>query len=253
VDVLLRGGSLPDGAVVVKTTYADNPWLPDVLRRELEWDQRRDPEKYAHIWLGEYERKSEARVFKNWTPEAFETPSDARFLFGADWGFSTDPTVLVRCWIRDRTLYVDAEVYRVGCDIDLTPALFDTLDKGMARRWDIVADSARPETISYMQRHGYPKIKAARKGPGSVEEGVTFLQSYDIKVHPRCRHAIDELTLYSYKTDPLTGAVLPVLEDKKNHVIDALRYAVEGLRAIKPAFAAIQAQDTSWQRTYFQR
>jgi len=49
-------------------------------------------------------------------------------------------------------------------------------------------------------------------------------------VHPRCKHTIDELTLYSFKTDKLTSEVMPILEDKKNHVIDALRYAVEGIR-----------------------
>jgi phage terminase large subunit len=70
----------------------------------------------------------------------------------------------------------------------------------------------------------------AVKGPKSVEEGVEWLKSYDIVVHPRCLHTIDELTHYSFKTDPLTGKVLPVLQDKKNHVIDALRYACEGVR-----------------------
>ena len=92
----------------------------------------------------------------------------------------------------------------------------------------------RPETISYMQRHGYPKLVPATKGQGSVEDGIEFLKSYDIVVHPNCRHTIDELTLYAYKTDPLTGEVLPVLADKKNHVIDALRYAVELLRGKPP-------------------
>lgn len=220
----------PNDAIVVTANYQDNPWFPDVLRKEMEWDRQRDPEKYRHIWLGEYERKSEARVFKNWTVEAFDSPSDATFYWGADWGFSVDPTVLVRMWVSGRTLYIDREAYKVGCEIDHTPALFDTVERGQARRWVITADSARPETISYMQRNGYPQIRQARKGPGSVEEGITFLQNYDIRVHPSCVHAIDELTLYSYKTDPLTGLVLPVLEDKKNHVIDALRYAIEPLR-----------------------
>jgi phage terminase large subunit len=71
---------------------------------------------------------------------------------------------------------------------------------------------------------------AAVKGPKSLEDGVEWLKSFDIVVHPRCKHTIDELTLYSYKQDPLTGKILPVLEDKKNHVIDALRYACEGAR-----------------------
>jgi phage terminase large subunit len=86
-----------------------------------------------------------------------------------------------------------------------------------------------------MQRNGFPKIRSAIKGAKSLEEGVEFLKSFDIVVHPRCKHTIDELTLYSYKTDPLTGQVVPVLDDKDNHVIDAIRYACEGARRAKPA------------------
>jgi phage terminase large subunit len=99
-----------------------------------------------------------------------------------------------------------------------------------ARLWPIRSDSARPETISYMQQHGFPRVQAATKGAGSVDEGVEFLKTYDIVVHPRCVHTIDELTWYSYLVDKKTGEVLPILEDKKNHCIDALRYAVELLR-----------------------
>ena len=71
---------------------------------------------------------------------------------------------------------------------------------------------------------------SATKGPNSVKEGVIFLQNYDIVVHPRCTHTIDELTDYSYVVDPKTEQVTPNLADKKNHVIDPLRYATEGLR-----------------------
>ncbi len=73
-------------------------------------------------------------------------------------------------------------------------------------------------------------MTAAVKGAKSLEEGVEFLRSFEIIVHPRCTHTIDELTMYSYKTDPLTGLVVPILEDKNNHVIDSLRYACEGAR-----------------------
>jgi phage terminase large subunit len=99
-----------------------------------------------------------------------------------------------------------------------------------SEKWPMVADSARPETINHLRKNGFPKIASAIKGARSVEEGIEFLQSFDIVVHPRCVHTIEELTLYSYKTDPLTGLVLPVLADKDNHVIDALRYALEGAR-----------------------
>lgn len=228
VDAFLRCANPPPDSIVVEANYNDNPWLPKELMDELEYDRKRDPEKYAHVWLGKYQTNSEARVFKNWIVEEFEAPVSATFRLGADWGFSVDPSVLVRCYIDGKRLYVDHEAYMVGCEIDQLPDLFDRVPD--SRKWFITADSARPETISYMRRHGYPKINAAIKGAKSVEEGIEFLKSYDIVVHPRCENLIDELTMYSYKVDPLTGTVLPVLEDKKNHVIDSLRYACEGAR-----------------------
>lgn len=228
VDALLRGDDPPPGAIVVEANYSDNPWFPDVLREEMEYDRKRDPEKYTHIWLGAYQRNSEARVFKNWRVEEFEVPPGALFRQGADWGFSIDPSVLVRCYIDGRNLYVDHEAYQVGCEIDRLPDLFLSVPE--AEKWPVVADSSRPETISYMQKHGFPKMLAAVKGSRSLEEGVEWLKSFDIIVHPRCKHLIDELSLYSYETDPMTGQVIPKLKDKDNHVIDALRYACEGVR-----------------------
>lgn len=228
VDVLLRGDKLPPGAAVIEVNFDGNPWFPDVLRAEMEYDLGRDPDKYAHVWRGGYVKNSSTRVFRNWRVEDFDTPKDVIHRLGADWGFSVDPTTLVRCHIVGRTLYIDYEAYMVGCEIVNTPDLFMTVPE--SEKWPIVADSARPETISHMRKNGFPKIMTAVKGPKSVEEGIEFLKNYDIVVHPRCLHTIDELTLYSYKTDPLTGKVLPVLEDKKNHVIDALRYACEGVR-----------------------
>jgi phage terminase large subunit len=220
--------------VVVEANYSDNPWLPDVLRMEMEYDLRRDPDKFAHVWKGGYVRASEARVFRNWRVEEFDVPADAIIRQGADWGFAVDPAVLVQCYTVGRTLYVPHEAWMIGCQIDNLPDLFATVPG--AGKWWITADSARPETIAYMQRHGFPKLGPAAKGARSVEEGVEFLQSYDIVVHPRCKHTIDELTLYSYETDPLTGQVLPKLKDKDNNVIDSLRYACEGVRrAVKPA------------------
>lgn len=133
-------------------------------------------------------------------------------------------------------MYVDYEAYMVGCEIDMLPDLFDGVPE--SRKWFITADSARPETISYMKKHGYPKINAAIKGAKSLEEGVEFLKSFDIIVHPRCTHLIDELTMYSYEVDDLTGKVLPKLKDKDNHVIDALRYACEGVRRAVKQIAA---------------
>lgn len=250
VDKLLRGKRPPPDSVVVELTYKDNPFFPDVLRREMEFDRERDPELYAHVWLGEYEKHSSSRVFKNWRVQDLEPPPGTIFYQGGDWGFSVDPTVLVRVWQRDpKTIVIDSECYRIGVEIDDIPNFFDGLVCGCdylsprpcrrpelhasAREWDTRSDSARPETISYLQRNGYKKIVPATKGPNSVKEGVIFLQGYDIIVHSRCVHTIDELTMYSYIVDKQTGLVTPLLADKKNHVIDSLRYAAEPLRAVQ--------------------
>jgi len=232
VERLLVGENRVDDAIVVHANYADNPWFPEVLKKEMEWDRARDPEKYAHVWLGEYQRLSQARVFHNWKVEEFPTPADARFYYGADWGFAVDPTCLVRCYVSGRVLYVDYEAWAVGCEIDRTPQLFDRVPH--SRKWPITADSSNPQSISYMSKHGFPKIKPSVKGAGSVEEGIEFLKNYDIVVHPRCANVIRELSTYSYEVDDKTNDILPKLEDKKNHTIDSLRYAVEGIRRANP-------------------
>jgi phage terminase large subunit len=252
VDVLLRGETPPRNAVVIEVNYSDNPYLPEDLKEEQQDDQTRDPDKWAHVWGGHYSLNSEARVFRNWTIKEFEPGVDAVHRFGADWGFAIDPTVLVRCHVEGRTLYVDHEAWEVGCEIDKTPALFDKITG--SRKWLIRADSARPETVSYMKRQGF-RITAALKGQGSIEDGIEFLRSFDIVVHPRCAKVIEELTLYAYKVDEHTGEILPVLEDKNNHTIDALRYALEELRrtGYKPVVQPPKQRGDRWDRASRER
>lgn len=239
----------PPRSIVRRVNHGDNPWFPADLREQMLWDKARDRDKWLHIWEGEPVAHSEARVFRNWRvddiDEVLAANPGAVPRLGADWGFSVDPTVLVRCYLLpNRVLYFRDEAYKVGCEIDETPALFAGDDDRDPPRWAnphrhrgipgaraglIVADSARPETISYMNRQGFT-VRRALKGAGSVEEGVEFMKSHDIVVHPGCRHVEDELCLYSYKTDPLTGDVLPTLADRDNHTVDACRYAVEAAR-----------------------
>lgn len=228
IDNFLRSKTPYPGSVVVQANYMDNPYFPSTLQAEMEYDRMRDPDKYMHVWMGGYEQHSEARVFKNWRVEEFDTPTAATLRLGADWGFSIDPSVLVRGFIEGKTLYIDYEVYKVGCEIDKLPDLFDKVPD--SRKWNITADSARPETISYMKNHGFPRIFPAIKGPNSIQEGIEFLKMFNIVVHPRCVHTIIELSSFKYKSDKLTGELLPVLEDDNNHVIDSLRYMLEGLR-----------------------
>lgn len=217
----------PPGAKVILVNYYDNPWLPETLRLEMEYCRAANSDDYRHIWLGECRRRSSAEVFGGkWVVDAFEVPPDAVFYYGADWGFSHDPTVLMRCFERDADLYIDREAWGIGVDISDTPDLFRSVPG--AETWPIKADSARPETISALRRAGF-NITAAPKWPGSVQDGIIFLRGYRrIVIHERCKHMIDEAKLYRYKTDPKTGEVLPVLMPGNDHCIDALRYALSG-------------------------
>lgn len=253
IDMMFRSeDGPPPNSIVREVNFDENPWFPKELQAEMEFDRSRDPEKYAHIWLGKYRQNSEARVFRNWRigdDEEFAGAPQADKRLGADFGFSIDPSCLVRCWINGRQLMVDYEAYGIGVEIDKLPDLF--LGVPESEKWFTTADSSRPETISYLRRHGFPNIRPAIKGARSVEEGVEFLKSFDIVVHPRCRHMIDELTMYSFKLDPHTGDVLPVLADKDNHMIDALRYAMEGARRAEAGKAkvvhiAIPSARTPW-------
>lgn len=231
VDIRFRQ-KIPKRSKIVELNYQDNPWFPDELE-ELRKEDRDtlDSASYANVWDGKYLERSEAQVFHNWKVEEFKTPKSAMFRFGADWGFAVDPTVLVRCFIEGRKLYIDYEAYQVGCEIMDTPDLFMTVPE--SEKWPIISDSARPETISHMKKNGYPKILPAIKGAKSVEDGIEWLKSFEIIIHPRCEHVIQEFTTYSYKVDKLTDEVLPVLEDKNNHTIDAVRYACENARRAK--------------------
>ncbi|MEE8609021.1 MAG: PBSX family phage terminase large subunit [Nitrospiraceae bacterium] len=247
VDKMFLGGEPPPRSIVRKVGWRDNPWFPEVLQEEMAWDKRRDHDKWLHVWEGEPVVRSEARVFKNWRVDDLDHLIEGGEhipRFGADWGFSVDPTVLIKCYVIDRVLYFREEAYKVGCEIDETPSLFAGSDPIDPPRWKntkghpglsgalgglIVADNARPETISYMNNRGFT-VKRAIKGAGSVEDGIEFMRSHDIVVHPSCKHIEDELILYSYKVDPLTDEVLPELADKNNHTIDAARYAVESAR-----------------------
>ena len=249
VDVLLRADP-PENALVKMVNWNDNPWFPPELRGDMERDRSRDPDKYAHVWEGQYRGLSEARVFRNWREGEIDPPENVVWFYGADWGFANDETAALRCCIpEDGTLYIDAEAYELGVPMEALPKLINGIPG--ARDWPMRADSARPETIDYVRRHGFPKIRAAKKGKGSVEDGVTFLQGMDVVINPRCVNTIREFSSYAYKTDPRTGEILPVIEDKNNHLIDALRYACEGLHRRGKLLRQPKAPPAPKRRRYF--
>ncbi|WCG85959.1 phage terminase large subunit [Proteus terrae] len=221
----------PKNSIIVEMNYNDNPWFPDVLEEErLDDLNSLKYSDYAWIWEGAYLENSDKQVLANkYVVQSF--PDDLwqkadRLLFGADFGFAKDPNTLLRQFILNDCLYIEYEVYGIGVELDHMPAFYEKIPE--SRKWPIKADSARPETISYLKRQGF-NISAAKKWQGSVEDGITHLRGFKkIIIHPRCKETAKEARLYSYKTDRITGEVLPVIEDKNNHCWDAVRYGLDG-------------------------
>ena len=226
-----------DDVLAEEINYTDNRHLPDVLRREAEYAKRADYDAYAHVWLGKPRKISNAVIFSGrYRVEAFsdELWREAdRLFFGADFGFSQDPSTLIRCFVLDDTLYVEHEAYGVGIELHEMADFYSRVP-GSAE-WPIIADCSRPETISYLRRKGY-NVRPSEKWPGSVEDGIAHIKGFSggVVIHDRCKHMADEARLYSYKVDKRqlddTGApmVLPVIVDKHNHCWDAVRYALGG-------------------------
>lgn len=229
IDVMLRGDKR-DNAVVVEANWSDNPWFPEALREDMQRDRERQPDKYMHVWGGKYRTMSESRVFRNWRIADMDSSVSDRavWFYGVDFGFAVDPTAAVRfCVIGKHTLYVTHEAWGFGTANESLPALLNKLPG--VRDWPSFADSARPETIDYLRRNGIPKIRPVKKGKGSVEDGIMFMQGMDIVLNPRCANLAQEFASYSYKIDKQTNLILPQIEDANNHGIDALRYGCSRL------------------------
>jgi phage terminase large subunit len=216
-----------DETFLKKVNWDDNPYFPDTLRKVKDRDYKRDPLKARHIWEGDPEVRSEALIFNGyWEVKDFRVEGDVRYYHGNDWGFANDPTILIRCFELENCLYIDKAVGAVKCDIGKDTAnLFNRIDT--AKNWPIASDSARPESISMMRKYGF-SIFGAKKGKGSIEDGIQHLKSYDmIYIHSSLTEVIKEFATYSYKVDKVTEEILPIIIDANNHYIDGLRYALE--------------------------
>ncbi len=222
-----------DDVIHVHVNYDRNLFLPDTLHKEMLQDRKTDPDGFDHVWLGHYNTRSDSHIFSGkWEVEEF-TPDKSwgRPYFGADWGFSQDPTVLTKSWIYGNNLYIEYEAWGVGVDTVDIPRLFDKIPD--VRKYMIRADCARPETINHVKNQGW-QIKPAKKWSGSVEDGIAFLRSFNkIIIHPRCKHMQDEARMYSYKICKRTEDILPDIVDKNNHCWDSIRYALDPLIQVK--------------------
>jgi phage terminase large subunit len=232
VDKMFREGAPPPRSMVVEVNHDSNPWFPDELEEQRKHAQQvMDDALYQHVWEGNYYELSDSQIFRNkYHVEEFEpTKFWGGPYYGKDFGFAQDPTVAIKSWVWDRTLYIEYAAGAVGLELDDTAEYMIERIPGIAKG-KIRADSARPESISYLARHGLPYIEGVKKGPGSVEDGIEHIKSYNrIVIHPRCKEVINEFRLYSYKTDRLSGEVQPVPVDANNHYIDAIRYALRPL------------------------
>jgi len=226
------------GRLVHESTYLDVPeeWLGAKFLELAHILKQRNREAYDHEYMGLAVGRAEQIVFHGkWEEREFNTPSEGiRFFHGADFGFAADPAALIRSYEQDGYLWVDQEAFGHGVEIDELPQLYDSIPT--ARKWPIKGDCSRPETISYLRRKGF-NIEPAEKWPGSVEDGIAHLKGFKkIIVHPRCVHLIREFSLYSYKVDKVTKDILPVLVDKHNHGIDAIRYSLDGFIQARGGF-----------------
>jgi phage terminase large subunit len=234
----------PPGCVTREFNWPSNPWFSEKLRAEKDYLYRVDPEAAAHVWGGRCRQNSSSQIFRGkYTVEAFSVPTD-RVLraqqgwdgpyYGGDWGFSQDPTVLIKLWVKDYVpgksrgrLYVEKESWGVHVELDDIGAKWKReipeCADGLIR-----ADSARPETISHVKNRSGLRIEGAEKWQGSVEDGIAFLKSFEqIVIHPQCPRHQEEARTYSYKVDRITKAVLTDVVDANNHCWDSDRYALQ--------------------------
>jgi phage terminase large subunit len=222
--------SPPEGSLVIPDiSLEDNPWATQELYEERAEDYRKDPDKASWIWGGKCISRKDSQVFGGrYRIEEFEPQKewDGPY-FGLDFGFSQDPSHALECYKYGDSIYVRREARRKAVEIDHLPEFLMDLPNSTERA--LRCDNSRPETISYLQRHGYPKAMGAKKWPKSVEDGVAWLRSHSIVIHPECPFLAEEMRLYRYKVDRLTGDILTEIIDANNHGCDALRYTFEPL------------------------
>lgn len=234
-------------SIVHKVNYDSNPFFGGELAEEMETDKATDYDVYEHVWLGLPLKINNEVIFAGkYRVAAFEDDlwknAERRFR-GLDFGFARDPNALIsffpleadKWWAKDdkRRLFIDYEAYDVGIELDDMPRWLDDHIPEV-REWPIHADPARPETISYLRRQGFP-VSAAEKWEGCVKDGITHLKAFhEIVIHPRCPHMAQEARLYRYKVDKRSldekgnPRVLPVIIDANNHAWDGIRYGFDG-------------------------
>lgn len=231
----------PD-VMAITRNYTCNEFLSDADLALFEQMKVQNPRRFAIEGNGEW-GISEGQVFENWETKDFDVDAmrhdyvdygECRYIerFGLDFGFSQDPTAFIHAMIdtRKREIYLCHEIYKTHLLIDDMYREIKALGFDGA---EIIADSAQPGTIAELKKRGLMRIKPAKKGQNSIRDGIARLQDYKIIIHPNCTNAIVEFSNYVWAKDKMNGQYLTVPVDEFNHLIDALRYATEGLGVVR--------------------
>lgn len=212
----------PAKTKLIKSTYKDNQYLEQTIIDMIE--SKKGNNNFWRVYgLGEL-GIAEGLVFDNFEVEEFDKNRFSRYYNGLDWGFSNDPFACVRVAVENDILYVCDEIYQKKLlNKDSAP-----LVKNLIGNEYIYCDSAEPKSIAEFRSLGVNALEC-KKGAGSVESGIKYMQSFKkIVIHPTCPNTASEFRNYEWKTDK-NGDYLAMPIDAFNHAIDAIRYALNDL------------------------
>lgn len=216
--------------MAVTTTYKCNEFLDQGNIDELEKLKETNPRRYKVAALGEW-GITDGLVFENWEERYFDFREiirvypDIKAVFGLDFGYTNDPTAFF-CGLLDlnnKNLYVFNEFYEKGLQNN---QIYQKIENMGFNKEKIVADSAEQKSIDYLRMLGLNRIISAKKGPDSVNAGIAFLQEFKIIVHPNCVNFMNEISTYCWDKDKFDKQINKPIDDN-NHLMDAMRYAVE--------------------------
>lgn len=218
----------PD-VLAMTTNYMCNEWLDEADLKVFESMKRNNPRRYQVAGLGNW-GISEGVIYDNWREEYF-TKNDIAGLqlrFGLDFGYTNDPTALVcvAADMKNMRLYVYDEWYETGMSNREIATMLNR--KGLSKDL-IICDSAEPKSVDELRALGVRRATPAQKGKDSINAGIQFIQNFEIIVHPRCPNFITEISNYCWDKDKFGHTINKPIDDF-NHLQDALRYALEGMR-----------------------
>jgi len=210
-----------EDAEFFRTTYKDNPFLPQSVVMEIERFKTADENFWKVYGLGE-RGTAQSTIFTHWT-EINQIPNEYKLLnIGLDFGYTNDPTAIVRVYTDGHGFAVDELCYATRLtNSDIAKVL---RDNEVHRSDVVICDSAEPKSIDEIHAHGF-NTHGARKGKDSVKNGIQFLHSRPLLITARSVNLIRELRNYKWKEDK-NGKQLNEPVDNFNHAIDAMRYAI---------------------------